>query len=263
MKAALITVFIISFVLFVNAQSTTTKKVTRQPQAAGPAFIKIEDINGESPDTLPPAPKGSFFIGAGPLVSQFSNTNLIERYKVSSRTGFVVNAGYAFAFRKSRLLISASYSEGGVVVASGDINGDGTEEKDNVKLVYITMPVQYQHFLDKKNIFYLGAGGYAALLVPAIQKVRGYNDGFGKQDAGFIASAGVRVGSHIMVQANYQYGLMDIDLSPSNRARNGFAFVMISYSYGPIITIKPKGAQQNGRHIKQAQLKIRKQGGNE
>jgi Outer membrane protein beta-barrel domain len=242
MKAALITILFFSLLLSVKAQTTTQKKVTKQPQGITPIFLEIDGIKGESsPDTLPPAPKGNFFIGAGPLLSQTSNNNFSPRMSVSSRTGFTVHAGYAFAFAKSRLLINASYSEGGVNIAVGDINGDGTEDKETAKLGYLSIPVQYQHFIDKRKIFYAGGGAYAALLVPAIQKVRGYNEGFEKQDAGVMVSAGARVTSRINISASYQYGLMDIDASPTNRARNGMAFLMLSYSYGPVITIKPKG----------------------
>ena len=50
-----------------------------------------------------------------------------------------------------------------------------------------------------------------------------------------------------MLQTGYQFGLVDIDVSESNKARNGMAFLMLSYAlyskikYGPVITIKPKG----------------------
>jgi Outer membrane protein beta-barrel domain len=240
MKAALITIFIFSFLSNLEAQNRD-KKITKKPEGITPVYMEYGTVDGEAPDTLPPAPKNHFFIGAGPLVSQLSNTNISERHTVSTKTGFTVNAGYAFAFKKGRLLINTSYSESGVTVASGDINGDGHADKESQNLRYITIPVQYQHFLDKKKVFYFGGGGYAALLLPAIQKVRAYNEGFEKQDAGFMISAGVRMGRHFQVTANYQQGLMDVDASAANKAKNGMAFLTLSYSYGPVITIKPKG----------------------
>lgn len=259
MKAVFITIFIFSFLSALEAQNTG-KKINRESPGITPVFLEIEGVKGESsPDTLPPAPKGNFFIGAGPLMSQTNNTNLSPRMTISPRTGFTAQLGYAFAFAKSRLLINASYSEGGVNVAVGDINGDGKADNETAKLRYISIPLQYQHFIGERKLFYAGGGGYAALLLPAIQKVRAYNEGFEKQDVGLMISAGARFTSRINITATYQYGLMDIDIATTNRARNGMAFIMISYSFGPIIKIKPKGgAQESGKHLKKATLTPRK-----
>ena len=259
MKASISIIFIFLSVLTVGAQ-TSNKVSSGKTQGITPIFLEIEGVRGESgPDTLPPAPKGNFFIGAGPLMAQTTNSNFSERMSVSSRTGFTAQLGYAFAFPKSRLIINASYNEGGVNVAVGDINGDGRADKETATLRYISLPVQYHHFIGNRNIFYAGGGAYAGLLLPAIQKVRGYNEGFEQQDAGVMLSAGARLTSRIHMTATYQYGLMDIDASASNKARNGMAFIMISYSFGPIIKIKPKGgAQESGKHLKKATLTPRK-----
>jgi Outer membrane protein beta-barrel domain len=254
MKTTLTVTAIFLFLLNSTAQTSTTGnvKAAADTQKAGvDVFIKIEDINGESPDTLRPKPGNIFSIGGGAVSARIINSNISQRFSIAPKTGFTVNAGYAFSMKKGRLQINAAYSEGGVYVASGDINGDGHNDKETMKLGFLSLPVQYLHFIGKKNIFYVGGGAYAAMLVPAIQKVKAYDEGIEKQEAGLIGSAGVIIAKKLMLQASYQYGLTDIDPSAANKAKNGMAFITLNYAlfgkakskpvYGPVITIKPKG----------------------
>lgn len=225
------------------------KKITPKngQQAGGDYLLDLGGVDGESSDGKPPAP-GHLTISTGAMLSQITNSNLTQRYSVQSKPGYTFSIGYVKEFRKTRLQINAGYVKGGVKVAVGDINGDGRADNTDVDLSYVTVPVQFQVYLGKSKRFFIGAGGYASFLVSSKQTGQTvYEENFRKYDAGCTASAGVWLGSNLMLQTGYNYGLVDIDLSGSNNARNGTAFLTLSYSlfskikYGPVITIKPKG----------------------
>ncbi len=239
----------VSHALIAISQSTPVKK-NQEPKdtqrASVDYFLKIEDINGESPDTLPPAPN-LFTLSAGGTMSQTTNTNLIDRYTAQTRPGCAISIGYARELPKSRLQINGTYFKGGVNVATGDINGDGKNDISNVDLNYLSIPVLYQFYLGANKRFFVGAGGYASFLLSSKQTGRPIYGDIKTYDAGATAAAGAWLGSRLMVQTGYQFGLVDIDVSESNKARNGMAFLTLSYAfyskikYGPVITIKPKG----------------------
>ncbi|HET9429967.1 MAG TPA: outer membrane beta-barrel protein [Chitinophagaceae bacterium] len=251
MKKISMAVILLTISFVVVAQDTlpgNNKTAPKTRQKASTDFIlHIDGIDGESGDSLPPAP-AHLTLSAGGMLSQTTNSNLSERFAVQSRPGFIFSLGYTREFRKSRLQFNAAYQKGGVYVATGDIDGDGKDNRTNVDLNYLTIPVQYQVYLGKSKRFFLGGGGYASLLLSSKQTgLLVYDEGFKNYDAGCIASAGMWLGSRIMLQSGYHYGLANIDQSGNNKARNGMAFLMLNYSfyskikYGPIINIKPKG----------------------
>lgn len=250
MKKLFIALALISATFAATAQKTVpAKKITPKntQQAGGDFLLELGGVDGESSDSLPPAP-GHVTISAGCMLSQTSNSNLLQRYTVLSKPGYTFSVGYVKEFRKSRLQINAGYVKGGVKVATGDINGDGKQRNTDIDLSYVTVPVQFQVYLGKSKRYFMGAGGYASFLLSSKQTGRlVYEASFKKYDAGCTATAGVWLGSNLMLQGGYNYGLVDIDLSRSNKARNGMAFLMLGYSlfskvkYGPVITIKPKG----------------------
>ncbi len=231
------------------AQSTPQKKITQKKdtlRASVDYFMKFDDINGESPDTLPPAPN-LLTLSAGGTMSQTTNTNLVDRYAAQARSGYTISIGYSRELPKGRLQINAAYFKGGVNVATGDINGDGKDDISNVDLQYLSVPVQYQFYLGTGKRFFVGAGGYASFLLSSKQTGRPIYGDIKTYDAGATASAGAWLGKRLMIQTGYQFGWVDIDVSESNKARNGMAFLMLSYAlyskikYGPVIKIKPKG----------------------
>lgn len=245
----LLTVILLIISSAAIAQNTPQKKITKGKdtlRAGFDAFIKIDDINGESPDTLPPAPN-LLTLSAGGTMSQTTNTNLVDRYAAQARPGYTISIGYARELPKSRLQINAAYFKGGVNVATGDINGDGKNDVSNVDLQYLSIPVQYQFYIGAGKRFFVGAGGYASFLLSSKQTGRPIYGDIKTYDAGATASAGAWLGKRLMLQTGYQFGLVDIDVSENNKARNGMAFLMLSYAlyskikYGPVITIKPKG----------------------
>jgi len=251
MKKLLTAVMILTITFTADAQRTKTdqKKIAPNAEQKGRTdfLLHIDGVNGEIPDTIPPAPN-HLTLSAGGTSSQTSNSNFIERYSVKAKPGYTFSLGYVFEFPKSRLQINAGYQKGGVNIAVGDINGDGKDNATDVGLDYLSLPVQYQFYLDRSNRFFIGGGGYASFLLSSKQTGRAvYDADFKKLDAGLAASAGIWLGSKLMVLSGYNYGLVDIDLSGTNKARNGMAFLQLSYSlyskikYGPVITIKPKG----------------------
>lgn len=264
MKKLMIAALMLTITFAANAQDSIPgkKKITgKNGQKARTDFLMhLDGVTGESPDTIPPAP-GHLTISAGAMLSQTRNSNsaggmvpqprssnLTEPYTVQSKPGFTFSIGYTLEFPKSRLQINAGYQKGGVSIAVGDINGDGKGNTTDVDLNYLSIPVQYQFYLGKSNRIFLGGGGYASLLLSSKQTGRPvYDAGFKKFDAGCTASAGIWLGSRLMLQSGYNYGLVDIDLSTNKKARNGMAFLMLQcslsskISYGPVITIKPKG----------------------
>lgn len=249
MKQLLIAFVLMLFSFAAYTQSTPQKKITQAKdtqRARFDAFIKIDDIDGEVPDTLPPAPN-LLTLSAGGTMSQTTNTNLVDRYTAQARPGYAFSIGYARELAKSRLQINAVYFKGGVNVATGDINGDGKGDMSNVDLQYLSIPLQYQLYLGARKRFFVGGGGYASFLLSSAQTGRPIYGDIKTYDAGATASAGAWLGSRLMVQTGYHFGLVDIDVSESNKARNGMAFLMLSYAlfskikYGPVITIKPKG----------------------
>ena len=245
----LFTVILLIISVAAIAQRTAQKKITQAKdtqRASIDVFIKIDDINGESPDTLPPAPN-LLTLSAGGTMSQTTNTNLVDRYAAQARPGYTISIGYARELPKSRLQINAAYFKGGVNVATGDINGDGKNDVSTVDLQYLSIPVQYQFYLGASKRFFVGAGGYASFLLSSKQIGRPIYGDIKTYDAGATASAGAWLGKRLMVQTGYQFGLVDIDVSESNKARNGMAFLMFSYAlyskikYGPVLKIKPQG----------------------
>lgn len=210
-------------------------------------FLKIPDIEGESPDSIPPAPN-HLSVSAGGNLSQTRNSHFIERYKVQSKPGFSFSIGYVVELPKGRLQIGGGYQKGGVRVAVGDVNGDGKDNTTNVDLDYLTIPLQYQFYMGRNRRFLLGGGGYASFLLSSRQKGNPvYEEGFEKLDAGVMVAAGFRLNSKLLLQAGYNYGLIDVDAASVNKARNGMAFLVLTYSlsskikYGPVIKVKPKG----------------------
>ena len=249
MKQLLVAVLFISTSAITFSQTTPVKK-NQEPKdtqrASVDYFLKIDGIDGEVPDTLPPAPN-LLTLSAGGTMSQTTNTNLVDRYAAQARSDYTISIGYARELPKSRLQINAAYFKGGVNVATGDINGDGKDDISNVDLQYLSIPVQYQFYLGTGKRFFVGAGGYASFLLSSKQTGRPIYGDIKTYDAGATASAGAWLGKRLMIQTGYQFGLVDIDVSESNKARNGMAFLMLSYAlyskikYGPVIKIKPKG----------------------
>jgi len=252
MKKLLIAAMLIIIAFTAKTQSTgagqgKVKMSTTPQQAHFDAFLKIEGVDGESGDSLPPAPM-HLSISAGAVVSNISNLDIIERYTVRSKPGYSFSIGFTREFPKGRLQINATYQKGGVSVAAGDINGDGKDNKADIDLDYLTIPVQYQFYLGRHKRFFAGGGGYVAALLSSKQADKNvYEADLKKYDAGATASAGMWLGSHIMLQAGYNYGLIDIDRTSAKSSRNGSGFLQLSYAlfskikYGPVITIKPKG----------------------
>lgn len=251
MKKLLLIPVTLALSLVVIAQDTipANKKITTGGQKAHlDYFLKLGGVDGEDPDSLPPSP-GHLSISAGGTLSKTRNNNLIERYSVKSKPGFMISIGYAFEFPKSRLQISAGYQKGGVNVAAGDIDGDGKDNNTHVDLDYLSVPLQYHFYPGRNRRFFIGGGGYVSFLVSS--KQRGtpvFANGFRKMDAGVIGSAGFWMSRRILIQPGYSIGFIDVDASATRKsARNGMAFLTISYSltpkikYGPIIKIKPKG----------------------
>jgi len=116
-----------------------------------------------------------------------------------------------------------------------------------VDLQYLSLPIHYQFYLGARKRFCVGGGGYASFLVSTKQTGRPIYSDIKNYDAGATASVGAWLGSRWMMQTGYQFGLADIDVSESNKARNGMAFLMLSYvfyskvKYGPVLKIKPQG----------------------
>lgn len=239
---------VISFAVISQDTLPGKKKIAPEPghKAGFDYFLEIDGVEGES-DTLPPAP-AHLTVSAGGMLSQTTNSNLIARYSIEPRPGFILGIGYVLEFRKSRLQINAAYLKGGVSVASGDVDGDGLDNTNHIDMDYLTIPLQYQFYLGKNKRFYIGGGAYASYLLSSKQRETPvYEYGFKKYDFGCTGSAGTWLGSRITLQAGYNLGLVNIDPSPYNKARNGMAFISLNYSffsktkYGPVITIKPKG----------------------
>lgn len=250
MKTLFIAVMLLVISFVGSAQDTlsSSKNINgnNEQKAQLDYFLKIKGIDGDS-DSLPPAPT-HLSISAGGTMSQTSNSNFISRYTVQSKPGFAIGIAYTWEFSKGRFQVQAGYQKGGVNVATGDVNGDGKENTTNVNLDYLTVPVQYQFYLGKRRQFFAGLGGYASFLLSSKQAGNPvYEEGLKSFDAGGMASIGIWIGSRIMLQSGYNFGLVDIDVSSDNSARNGMAFLTLSYSltprlkYGPIIKIKPKG----------------------
>lgn len=253
MKKILLVAMITTLSLAAKTQDTLSagKKIKNGEGQKGhfDYFLELDDVKGESkdPDTLPPS-RGHLNIGAGGTLSQTRNSNFMERYSAQSKAGFIATIGYTWELPKGRLSFNAGYQKAGVRVAVGDVTGDGRGDIAEVGLDYVTIPIQYQFYLGKSRQFFIGGGGYTSFLLSAKQKVdKIYESDFKKFDAGVIASAGMWIGSRLVMQSGYNAGLIDIDPARANKARNGMAFLMLNYSlahrikYGPIIKIKPKG----------------------
>jgi hypothetical protein len=245
----LITVILLLISGAAIAQSTPQKKITQGKdtlRAGFDAFIKIDDIDSEVPDTLPPAPN-LLTVSAGGTMSQTHNTNLLSRYSIEQKPGYIVGIGYAREFKRARLQVQATHFKGGVKIAAGDINGDGKDDYSELDLNYISIPIQYQFYIGASKRFFVGAGVEASYLVSKMQKGRAVHDQIKVFDGATGATAGMWLTRNVMLQAGYRYGLVDIDLDEQNKAHNGMAFLTLSYAfyskikYGPVITIKPKG----------------------
>lgn len=238
------TLLIISFA--VNAQSKKITQAVDTQRASTDYLLKLGGVDGESSDSLPPAPN-ILTVSAGGTMSQTHNTNLLSRYSIAQKPGYIVGIGYAREFKLARLQVQATHFKGGVKVAAGDINGDGKDDYSELDLNYISIPIQYQFYIGARKRFFVGAEVEASYLVSKKQTGRAVHGQIKVFDGATGASAGMWLTRNVMLQAGYRYGLVDIDLDEQNKAHNGMAFLTLSYAfyskikYGPVITIKPKG----------------------
>jgi hypothetical protein len=238
-----------SLIIISFAAQAQNKKITQAvdtQRGRFDAFIKIDDIDSEVPDTLPPAPN-LLTVSAGGTMSQTHNTNLLSRYRIEQKPGYIVGIGYAREFKKARLQVQATHFKGGVKVAAGDINGDGKDDYSELDLNYISVPIQYQFYIGAHKRFFVGAGVEASYLISKKQTGRAVHGQIKVFDGATGATAGMWLTRNVLLQAGYRYGLVDIDLDEQNKAHNGMGFLTLSYAfysrikYGPVITIKPKG----------------------
>ncbi|QNA43355.1 outer membrane beta-barrel protein [Lacibacter sediminis] len=229
-----------------HAQNKKITQAVDTQRASTDYLLKLGGVEGESSDSLPPAPN-LLTVSAGGTMSQTHNTNLLSRYKMEQKPGYLLGIGYARELERARVQVQATYFKGGVRVASGDINGDGKSDYSELDLNYISLPVQFQIYVGARKRFFVGVGVEASYLLSKKQTGRPLHGQIKVFDGATGASAGVWFTRNVMLQAGYRYGLVDIDLDEQNKARNGMAFLTLSYAfyskikYGPVITIKPKG----------------------
>lgn len=173
------------------------------------------------------------------------------------QNGLLVGAGIELllldAAATGRIPVGLQYQFAAFLVEGIDV-ASGAPVKNNVRLQYLKVPLQYQFYIDRNDRLFVGAGGYAALLISKQQTVNMFKlDDMNKGDAGVVLSAGYRLAAQWMIQANAQWGLTTLEKESINAYLNRNRCYTLSFLYapfapakgkpvfGPIIKIKPKG----------------------
>lgn len=211
--------------------------------------------HGNQPDTSGRGTKKgnveySWKVEAGESFSTMSISDLSPRTTLSPKLSFLGGVSFiADDFRVGRLVIGAQYQQGGVKVATKDIDGDGS----GISLHYLKIPVQYHFYIGRSKRLFAGGGGYIAPLLSHHSEQMSFNfEKIKNHDAGAMATIGFRLTPRFILEGGVQRGFVNIDVSESRRTtRNGMAFLLLSYTMG----------SSTSGHMKQATLTCRKSGG--